>query len=310
MKDERPRRHYNQPYTAIVDDFREYLIYERNLAHTTVGGYVFFVCEFMEFASKDPGEVKKDDFRDFMKYLRHKQVQNSSLANYIVSLRSFYNWYSDKYKSDKMIEIAFFLQRIMRIRRDKKVPEVPTTKELEKLRETLHAYKTAYSYNKATSFYKMTLRDVAIFEMLIATGARSFELRNVRVCDIDLADNSVFIRDGKGGHQRVAIFSKLAQETLLEHIEHSQLKADTKVFVIRNGNMLNYIIKRWAKRANINSEIHAHSFRHYHVTEAQKNGVPVQVVADQVGHASINTTRHYTHFDVDYRREQYEGVKL
>lgn len=294
----------------MESSFKEYLIYERQLAKTTVEGYVFFTSEFLKFISKDPLEVRREDIKDFFKYLRDRGIKSSSMSNYVISLRTFYNWLGDLKDDDELRKLCFYLKNIIRISREKVVPEVPSLPELDKLRQALQAYKSALSFNKESQAYKIALRDTAIFETLIATGARNSELRAMLVCDVDLENNAVFIRNGKANHQRVSIFSHLARQTLLEHLSHSRLKPNDKVFVIRNGNMLNYIIKRWAKRAGINLNIHAHSFRHFHVTHAQRKGVPVQVVADQVGHVNLNTTRQYTHFDIDYRRENYKDKEL
>lgn len=293
-----------------MSKFKEYLLYERQLAETTIHGYIFFVSEFLKFTSKEVKEICREDIKDFIKYLRNRGIQNSSISNYIISMRQFYNWLADLEREEKIVTLCFFLRKIVRIRRDKTVAEVPTKEELSKLRSTLHAYKQALSFNKKAYGYKIVLRDAAIIEMLIATGARNKEMRQMRVCDVDLKTKTVFIKQGKGGHQRVSVFGDLALETLKEHLEHSSLDPNAAVFVIRNGNMMNYIIKRWALRAGINQELHAHSFRHFHVTEAQKLGVPVQIVADQVGHVNLNTTRHYTHFDVSDRREKYGNCNL
>lgn len=308
--DRRPKRHFNTSYTVKIDEYREHLVYERQLADTTINNYVFFMCEFGEFFGRDFLEVQTKDIKDFIKYMRTRGVSNSSISNYIIALRSFYNWFSNLNNTPEMINLAFHLSKVVRIRRDSGVPEVPTINEIDKLRETLHAYKSALSYNKRAEAYRIVLRDAAIFETLLSTGARSFEIRNMRPCDFDLNNGSVLIWAAKGARQRVSIFGDLAQKTIKEHIEHNNFGPNDNVFVVRNGNMLNYIIKRWAKRASINERLHAHSFRHYHVTEAQRSGVNIQAVADQVGHVCLNTTRHYTHFDVNYRRDEYGKAKI
>lgn len=294
----------------FLSTYQEYLIYERQLAGTTTDNYMFFIKEFLGFIRKDCEEVNREDIRAFLKHLRKRGIKQSSVTNYVISLRSFYNWMSYAVRTEELNQLSFFLNKIVKIKRERVVPEVPTITELDKLRNTLEAYKRASSFNKKMPLYKLTLRDCAIFEMLIATGLRSAELRNVRMCDVDLDNSTVFVEKGKGGAQRVSIFSEHTKAVLKEYIEYNSFESSERIFIVRNGNMLNYIIKRWAKRASINQKIHAHSFRHFHITEAQRQGVPMQVVADQVGHVSLNTTRNYTHLDLNHRRDQYKDCNI
>ena len=286
-------------------DFKEYLSYERNLADNTVASYLYFVSEFISFASKDVMEIQRDDIKDFIKYLRVRDLQNSSISAYVIALRSFYKWLAYTNKSEVLLQVNFFLNNIVRIRKERSVRAVVTTDELSKIREAIATHKAVLSCNKKSNFYRIVLRDAAIIEMLACTGCRSEELREIRVRDIDFENKTVLIRKGKGGHQRVALFNESARIALKEHIAHNGYDLDARISVIRTPNMLGYIVKRWAKAANLGKNIYPHSFRHHHITEAQRKGIPIQAVADQVGHVNLNTTRMYTHLDLEYRKEEY-----
>jgi len=63
-------------------------------------------------------------------------------------------------------------------------------------------------------------------------------------------------------------------------------------------------------RSQNDSRIHAHSFRHYFITESRKQGIPQEIVGDQVGHKNISTSRMYTHFDIDNLKDKYQSVNI
>lgn len=309
MTDKLPSKHLNKPYSILIDNFKEYLLYERQLAHTTTMGYLCFVSDFAAFIGCNLDEVSRDDIRDFIKHKKGHNMLDSSISNYVISLRSFYNWLADRNSDRRLTELSFYLQKIVRIKREYTITQVPSTKEIDRLRQSIHAHKEAAAFNKTHKKYGLLLRDAAILEMLIAIGSRSEEIRSITLNDVDFENKTVLILRGKGNRQRVSIFGDLACNTIKEHVDYHKFEPEDKLFRM-GGCLLNNLIKKWACRSGINERIHSHSFRHYHVTETQRLGVPMQLVADQVGHRSLNTTRHYTHLDVEHRREHYQISKL
>lgn len=309
MTDKFADRHFGKPYYKSICDFQEYLLYVRRLAHTTTWGYVSFMADFCAFLSVVPEQATRQDIIDFIKYKKSKNVMDSSISSYIGAMRSFYNWVADRNDDENLRKMAFFLTKIVRMTREHTIKEVPTPQEVDRLRKTIHAYRNALSFNKSSKKYGIVLRDAALIELMIAIGPRSTEIRNVSPRDIDVKERTVLVRKGKGSRQRHSIFSDLTKDTLVEYIRYKKFSPDDLIFKM-TGSMLNILVNKWSRHASINDRITSHSFRHYHVTESQRNGVPVQAVADQVGHVNLNTTRRYTHLDVGFRREHYEKIIL
>ena len=291
------------------NDFECHLRFERQLTDATINNYLFFLAEFKKFAGKELICAEKEDIRDFIKYLLARGISKASVSNYVIALRAYYNWLADVNQTEKIISLSFFLTKIIKVKRQYKVTVVPTHEEVKRLREVLALNKMALSFNKKAEKYKTILRDTAIIELLITSGIRSNELRNLILSDIDLSNDTVLIRCGKGGKQRVSLFNGTARSALQEYIENNQFMDTEKLFPFKQGNLVNYIIKRWAKRAGINEKIHAHSFRHYFITESYRQGVPMEAVADQVGHSSLSTTRGYTHFSLEVLKEKFKDFK-
>lgn len=289
-----------------LTDFKEYLKYDRRLAAPTIYGYVYCTERFLEFVNCDPCLVATKDVRDFIKYSDERGLKSSAVAGYICSLRSFYNWMFYAYKTEQMGDVSFYLNKIVRSKVSNEPTQVPSENEVQRVHECMNAYRKAYSYNPIGTDYKVLIRDFAVIEVFKATGCRSGELKHVTMADLNLEDMTMAIRKGKGGKQRVAIFGDSAKDALLAYIKEFSLEPQEKLFCFTRFNIFWNIIKRWALRAGINPRIHPHSWRHYHITKAQRDGVTSIAVANQVGHENLNTTMRYTHLDHHYRREKYK----
>lgn len=288
--------------------FEEYLKFERRLAQTTINSYMFYVAKFNEFICKDAKEVREEDIQDFIKHLEIKQVCNGGISNHVAALRVFYNFLSYKHKTEPIYHISFFLNKIVKVKQDRNVPNILSYQEVEILKKYLYALKEALTFNKYTKEYGEILRDIAIIELLPSLGARSGEIRGICRYDIDTEAGEALIRRAKGGKQRVSIFGDAAKAAVMEYMKFKNFHPQDRIFPIR-GAVLNGIIKRRLSQAGILNRATSHTFRHYHVTEAQRNGVPIQSVAEQVGHDSLNTTVHYTHLDTEHRRNKYASYK-
>lgn len=294
----------------MLAHFEQYLRHEKHLAEGTIRNYTTFLGEFMNFVKVDTDRIKKETVRDYLAYLKGRGLSNTGMANHITALRTFYRWRADENGSEEMMQLNHFLNYRIRIKREETVPYVPSVQEVEKLRKVLDAYQKAMSFASHSEGYFSTIRDKAMIELLIAGGMRSNELRNLRHKDIDLERKTLLISTGKGSKQRYVLFNGRASQALKELFRIKNFVPDEKLFPLKQGNLLNYKIKKWAKRAQVNLRIHAHSFRHYFITQLLAQGMPQQDVADLAGHADLNTTRHYTHLSVEHKREKYNQCKL
>lgn len=288
-----------------LEEYKEYLTYDRRLKPSTVKGYLYCAKAFLIFLSGDAKEASKEDIRGLIKYLEAKSQTQSSISRYITSLRSFYNWMYYEFKTDQTRDLSFFLNKILRTCHEYSAPQIPSYNETEMLRTAMQSYKTAFSFNKSTKEYKMLLRDIAVIEIFRSTGARSNEIKHLLLEDLDLENKNITIRKGKGSRQRVSIFGDLAFNAIKEYIDIWKPEPGQFLFKHTRFNLFYHIIKRWSVRAGINPKIYVHSLRYSHVTQAHKDGVSIVAIANQVGHRNINTTFGYMHLDIDFRREQY-----
>jgi site-specific recombinase XerD len=298
----------------LRQDFENYLRYERQLSERTTQNYLFLVSRFQKFLSQNPtkkelNNVTRQDISDFLRHLQEKNTV-SSVSLYVIALRCYYKWAHYFYKIESLGQIDSFLNNIVRTKRIRSVVVVPKKEEIVQLRTCLSQQLQFNSWNKNGRQYRDTLRAYAIIELLITTGLRSRELMELRQQDIDLENKRIFIKDGKGGHQRVILFGDSAVDVLREYCQINKFLPDETIFRMSQDNVAYRTVKLWAAKAGINLKIHPHSFRHYFITETQRQGVPVTSVATQVGHRSLNTTLGYTHWDIDSLEEQFKECKI
>jgi integrase/recombinase XerD len=149
-------------------------------------------------------------------------------------------------------------------------------------------------------------RDLAMLELMYASGLRVSELVGLRVFELSLIDCALRIT-GKGNKQRIVPFGTPAQKVLEHYIDHTRPallkeRVSDAVFVTQRGGeamsreMFWKIIKRYALKAGIpNALISPHTLRHAFATHLLNHGADLRVVQLLLGHADISTTQIYTH---------------
>lgn len=176
----------------------------------------------------------------------------------------------------------------------------------------------------------VSLRDRAFLELLYATGARVSEITALDVDDLltgeqedawvdpsSALQNGGFIRvTGKGSKQRVVPYGSYAGAALAAYLVRARPSMVARgggtpaLFVGPRGGRVSrqgawLIIRSAAERANVQTEISPHTFRHSFATHLLAGGADVRSVQELLGHASVETTQIYTQVTVDTLREQY-----
>lgn len=144
----------------------------------------------------------------------------------------------------------------------------------------------------------------ALVTAALLTGCRYGELAALRPADIDLAAGMLTVRASKGGSPRsvvltdeagaffgAAMAGKPSRDPML-------LRADGSPW----GKSHQFRPLRVAcAAARISPAVSFHILRHTHATRLAMAGVPMAVIAAQLGHASLTmTTKHYAHLSPGY----------
>lgn len=158
----------------------------------------------------------------------------------------------------------------------------------------------------------LAVRNRALIAVLWRTGLRVSEALALHPRDVDEKAGTVRVRNGKGGTNRVANIDGEAMGHLHAWMERRRsmgINGRHPIFcsvadgskgkgVRKPGQPVNpayvrALLPRLAKKADIDKRVHAHGLRHSHATEMVAAGLPLHVIAGQLGHASTATTDTY-----------------
>jgi len=172
-----------------------------------------------------------------------------------------------------------------------------TPEEVKQLRKTCHE---AALLAKAKGV-QAPVRDALIIELALNTGLRVSELSNLRVEHLYLkkGQNSLFVRNGKGGKDRNVQFGHGLKSQILEYLDYRTRQSEYLFTSHRSDQItssgIQQIFKKYAKKTKLPTHYSIHSLRHTYATNLYKaSGYNLRMVQKQLGHASITTTMAYS----------------
>jgi integrase/recombinase XerC len=154
-------------------------------------------------------------------------------------------------------------------------------------------------------------RDVAILELLYASGLRVSELTGLDVDDVDHEAMTVRVL-GKGGKERVVPFGRPAARALDAYLG-GRASARGPLFVNGRGGRLSVrsvhtLVKRGARAAGIDRRVSPHTLRHTFATHLLDGGADLRVVQELLGHSRLTTTQRYTHVSSAHLVRAYDAA--
>lgn len=148
-------------------------------------------------------------------------------------------------------------------------------------------------------------RDVAILELLYASGLRASELCTVTVNDVNLSVGVVRVF-GKGSKERIVPLGRAAVDAIVRYKDDLRQrllrKPTNELFLSRAGKPLERVglwllIKKHAAAAGLHKDVTTHVLRHCFATHLISGGADLRVVQELLGHSDVTTTQIYTHVD-------------
>ena len=141
-------------------------------------------------------------------------------------------------------------------------------------------------------------RDVAILELLYATGVRVSELAGLDLDAVDRTERTVRVL-GKGRKERIVPYGAKAAQALEAWIERRGEQAGP-VFTSPRGRRLgaravHTIVRRAARAAGIVRRVSPHTLRHTFATHLLDKGADLRMIQELLGHSRLSTTQRYTH---------------
>lgn len=181
----------------------------------------------------------------------------------------------------------------------KLLPKTIPFHSIQAFLSTLYAQK---EHAESEYHQRCCIRDIAVIELLFATGMRISELCSLKPSDIDLESNNILIY-GKGakerviqiGNQEVIAALNLYKETFIKDMDSCGYFFVNRLRHKLSDQSVRFMINHYAELAGISQHITPHMFRHSFATLLLEQDVDIRYIQRMLGHSSISTTEIYTH---------------
>lgn len=277
--------------------------YEKNLSPKTLKAYSIDLRQFRtyletELGVTDVGGIDKVVLRAYIKSL-FGDLAEKSVKRKVATLKSLFHHLE---REDEIL-VNPFRKIDVRIKEKKRLPRTIPLADLERLFRHLYRLKSE-TRDRESQTYQALVRDIAVLELLFATGARVAEVCNLGTADVDLRRGQARIL-GKGGRERILPFwddelSRLLGEYIAISREPGQNAQETgHFFRNRRGRRLSeqsvrMVLRKHARGAGLRILITPHMLRHSLATLLLEEGMDIRYIQHLLGHSSIATTQIYT----------------
>lgn len=285
---------------AAIAEFLWHCRFEKNLDEKTIRAYRTDLLQFAGEGAEidDLFRITKADIKSYLQ--RISGFEYKTIRRKLASLRAMLNFFECEYES----YVNPMRKMQIRLKEPKRLPVVMTIDEVRALFGRLYAP----SGRKIPD--EVSVRNIAVIELLFASGMRVGELCNLRNGDVDLDTGAVRIR-GKGNKER-----------MIHLCQHGTLSALRDWTGIRSGvsdpsapfftnrlhrgissQSVRRIVGRVAGDADIRKHVTPHTFRHTFATLLLEEDVDIKYIQNLLGHSSIATTQIYTHVNLHKQRQ-------
>jgi integrase/recombinase XerD len=251
----------------------------RGFSMNTEKTYLYHNQAFLEFIKKEPKDIVENDIKLYLADLLGKEQEKSSVALVRSALLFYYNEVLHKN-----------ISTIKTPKIPKKLPITLTKEEIKRLIE-------AASHEKSKLLIKV----------IYASGLRISEALKLKVEDLETEQKIGWVRNGKGGKDRMIILSEQVMAELKTFLKTRGI-ASGYIFLGREGKPMSArnaqkIMCNAAKTAGITKPVTPHKLRHSFATHLREAGQDLRVIQELLGHSSIQTTEIYTHVSTEEKRK-------
>ena len=270
-----------------------HLAAERGLADNSLHAYrrdLEDLERFLQTRGKNLITAKVDDLRHYLQDQTRRGRTTRTVARRLAAIRVLMRFLIAQGHDRTNV-----LQQLERPKPERALPKVLSRAQVNQL--------IAAPDPKSPLF----ARDVAILELLYASGLRASELCELTLANLNLAVGCIRVF-GKGSKERVVPLGRAAAEALARYLTESRPGFDRSgrrvghVFLSRTGKPLDRIalwmlVERHGRRSGLLKSISPHTLRHCFASHLLGGGADLRVVQELLGHSDINTTQIYTHVD-------------
>lgn len=274
-----------------VTEYLDYCRYRKKLDEKSLKAYRIDLRQFFEFCQCL--EPERERIEAYIADL-HRKYRQKTVKRKLASIKAFYNYLEE----EEVISRTPFRKIRVKFKEAVVLPRVIPRREIELMLNCLYMNVKEQGHKED----KYRIRDLAVVETFFATGARVYEISNIRTHCIDL-DSGILKIAGKGDKERyLQIVSEDVLDILRKYYSANKTCIDKSefFFINRRGGRfseqsIRCMLKKYAKQAGIDRNITPHMFRHSLATYLIEEGMDISCIQQLLGHSSIRTTQIYIH---------------
>lgn len=240
--------------------------------------------------------ITEEHLLDYMNQLKEAGRKPSTISRNVASFKAYFDYLFKQGIVSRNVAAGLKAPKV-----EKKLPEILTTEETERLLE------------QPSGTSPKELRDKAMLELLYATGIRVSELITLKVSDVNLKMEYITCADTH--KERIIPFGGMAKHAIDEYIDNGRPKLVTDekselLFTNCSGGAMSRqgfwkLVKHYGNKAGIRTDITPHTLRHSFAAHLVSNGADLKSVQEMLGHSDISTTQIYTQMNQTRIREVY-----
>ena len=253
----------------------------------TLERYRYVIERMMKGVGVPTRRITVYHLRTYLAGMQQRGIADSTIEGVRQVFSAYFNWLQRESLIDRNPTA-----NLGTIKCAKKKKKTFTAVDMEKLKE-----------------HCSTVRDKAIIAFLASTGCRISEATGLDRKAIDFVGCKCIVH-GKGNKERTAFFDGVTSMLLHQYLE-SRKDDNPALFVGKGCRRLEpggvrAMMKKLGESSGVD-HVHPHKFRRTLATELERHGMPIQEVANVLGHEKIDTTMKYVVLNEDdvnhdYRR--------
>ncbi len=280
----------------VIKDFLFHCKYEKGLDPKSVYAYETDLQQFAVYlktsvAIEQIDLVSKDIIKRYLQSL--SGFKPKTIKRKVASIKAMLNYF--EYENEAYVNP--FRKIKINLKEPFVLPVVMDVKEVSRIIRHLYCIRDRI-LDTGSYAYREAVRNIAVVELLFATGVRVSELCGLKNTDVNLCSNMIKVF-GKGGKERIIQICSRDVITVLKQYQ-ILFKPKSTFFINRLGNPLStqsvrLMIKRCLSELDVTKRITPHTFRHTFATLLLEEDVDIKYIQSLLGHSSITTTQIYTH---------------
>lgn len=289
-------------------EFLDNLISEKNVSNSTITSYETDFKVLKSFLVKNNIRPLLDNIttpilRRYISFLKvDKGYKTNTIRRKIHSLSSFYKYLLEQEYIDKNPMLPIHAPK-----EEQKLPIYLTEQDIKLLLQAPSKY---------ARFESHILRDPTLIKMLIFTGARRSEVLSMNWDDVDFGKQTITIRKGKGKKERIVPLHENLSSALWEYLQTRLPLSNQAIFISDLGNRMSVsnfqtLFKRYLKKSGLEDKGYTiHKCRHSFASLLHQNGVDLLSIKELLGHEDLNSTKIYTHTNVNHLKKEVHKLQL